>query len=240
MKKEISLMFSGGIDSTYAAIKLAKEFDHVHLLTYCNGYGHYKIKRTKKRYFELKKRFPEKFSFECFPIKSMFEEVLVKNLDKDSEKYSSGFIWCLGCKLTMHSMTIAFNKNNRIKFAADGSSYDTNEMVEQTPFALSLIRDFYKQYNIKFDIPVYHITRDEKRKALAELDFKLGMRLFDRHIGIQPKCIPGELYYSPLLIMGRPPFHQTKEVYKFYKEKLPILKKCINNKIKEGKNNGVL
>jgi len=236
MKKEISLMFSGGIDSTYAAVKLAKQFDHVYLLTYCNGYGHYKIKRAKQRYFELKKRFPEKFSFEYSPIKDLFEDVLIKNLDKDSEKYSSGFIWCLGCKLTMHATTIIFNKNNHIKFAADGSSQDTNDMVEQTPFALSLIKDFYKRYNLEFEIPVYKITRDEKRKTLARLGFKLGIKLFDRHIGIQPKCIPGELYYSPLLIMGRPPFHQTREVYRFYKEKLPILKECINNKTKKGKN----
>lgn len=227
-------MFSGGIDSTYATIELAKDFDTVFLLTYSNGYGHYKIKRAKKRYLELKKMFPGKFKFHYFPIKDVFEEVLIKSLDEDSKKYSSGFIWCLGCKLTMHSRTIVFNKLRNIKFAADGSSHDTNEMVEQTPFAISLVSDFYKQYEIEFNAPVYSITRAKKREKLANLGFKLGIKIMDRHIGIQPKCIPGELYYSPLLIMGKKPFHQTKEVYCFYKEKLPILKKYINNKIKQG------
>ncbi|MAG50862.1 hypothetical protein CL621_04470 [archaeon] len=232
MKNDISLMFSGGIDSTYAAIKLTKDFNKIHLLTYSNGYGHFKTKRAKNRYLELKKRFPGKFSFNYFSVKDIFEKILINNLDNDSQKYSSGFIWCLGCKITMHSKTIMFNKLKGIKFAADGSSHDTSEMVEQSPFAISLISDFYKQYGIEFNAPVYRITREEKRKKLADFGFNLGIKIMDRHIGIQPKCIPGELYYSPLLIMGRPPFHQTKEVYSFYREKLPILKEHINNEIK--------
>lgn len=32
---EISLMFSGGVDSTATALILAEQYDRVHLLTYC-------------------------------------------------------------------------------------------------------------------------------------------------------------------------------------------------------------
>ena len=36
-RNEIVLMYSGGLDTTYMAIQLAKEFQKVHLLTFCNG-----------------------------------------------------------------------------------------------------------------------------------------------------------------------------------------------------------
>lgn len=227
--KEISLMFSGGLDSTYAAIELAKKYDKVHLLTYSNGYGHYMMGKSKRRFKELKKLFPGKFMFHFTSIKSLFERILIDSLKEDSRKYSSGFIWCLGCKLSMHAQTILFNKRNNIKEAADGSSQDTSEMVEQSPFSLAMIKDIYSSNKIKFYNPVYNITRSEKRNALKMVGLNLGIQIFDRHLGIQPKCIPGELYYSPLVIMGNSPHHPTKEISMFYREKIPI----ITNYIKE-------
>ena len=227
MEKAISLMFSGGIDSSYAAIELAKEYDIVYLVTYSNGYGHFQIKRAKKRFNELNKRFPGKFRFFYSSIKNIFEEILINGIDNDSKKYSSAFIWCMGCKLSMHSQTIIFNKKKGIKFAADGSSQDTNELVEQSSFALSLISDLYEKNGISFKTPVYDINRKDKRRESRNRGFSLGIKIMDRHLGIQPKCIPGELYYSPFLIMGKQPYHQVKEIGRFYKEKLPLLNKVI-------------
>ena len=106
-------------------------------------------------------------------------------------------------------------------------------MVEQTPFSLSLIKELYKKYEIKFKPTAYKVPRKDKIRKLKELGLNRGISFMNRNIGIQPKCIPGELYYSPYLIMGKQPHHQNKEVYYFYKDKLNILDEYIKKQLKE-------
>ncbi len=73
MSREAALMFSGGVDSTVAAVKLLDDFDRVHLLTFSNGYGHYAFGRTRRRVRELDERYPGRFIHFEASIKSMFE-----------------------------------------------------------------------------------------------------------------------------------------------------------------------
>ena len=51
--KKISLMYSGGLDSTLTALTLGKTYDKVHLLTYKRGYGHWFVKWSSTRVDEL-------------------------------------------------------------------------------------------------------------------------------------------------------------------------------------------
>lgn len=232
MKNEISLLFSGGVDSTIAAMKLASSYERVHLLTYCNGYAHFHMGRSRKRFMELKERFPGKFIFYTSNIKDIFQEITVKSLLKDYKDYYSGFIWCLGCKLSMHARTIIYNLENRIKNVADGSSYDTREMVEQKPFSVSLIKVLYEKYGIRYTTPVYQISREQKRKKLKKMGFFMGIPVLDRYLGIQPRCIPGELYYLPSILFNKSPYHQDKHIYSFFRSKQPIINDYVNNYFK--------
>lgn len=230
---QVSLMFSGGIDSMYCALKLASKYESVHLLNYSNGYGHMFLNESKKRYLSLIKggKNEEKYVFSYASIKKLFNKVLIDTLDKDMEKYSSAFIWCMGCKLSMHAETIAYDIINGIKRSTDGSSYETREMVEQSPFSISLIKKMYSKYGIDFSPESYKISRAEKLAYLKQNGISTGIKILDRNIGIQPKCIPGELYYSPKIILGMEPFHQEKEIYKFYKDKESILLEHIETKV---------
>jgi len=225
-----SILFSGGIDSTYTAMKLTDQYDQIYLLTYSNGYGHLHIDRTKKRYKELDKLFPGKFKHEIINIKKIFEKIVIDSISKDMKKYSSGFFWCFGCKLSMHTQTIIFNRNKGIKKTIDGSSADTKEMVEQSPFSISLIKKLYKEHSQSFNSTHYNISREEKRKFLSKNNIRLGIKIFDRHIGIQPKCVPGELYYSSYILFNKLPLHKNKEISTFYNEKINHIKKIISTK----------
>ena len=55
-KKEIALMYSGGLDTTYAALQLAEEFSKVHLLTFCNG-ACIRVDASKKHALMLQDKF---------------------------------------------------------------------------------------------------------------------------------------------------------------------------------------
>jgi 7-cyano-7-deazaguanine synthase in queuosine biosynthesis len=230
MTKKISLMFSGGIDSTMTAVLLAKKYDEIHLLTYNNGYGHMFMNTVQKRVNELNSMFDNKFEYSLMSTKDLFEKIIVNNVVNEVKTHKSGFVWCLGCKYAMHAKSIIYNKKNNILEMTDGSSKSTKDMVEQKPFSVKIIKHLYKNHGIKFHTPVYNIPREESIKKLKKLKFNMGwFRVLDRFIGIQPKCFAGEIYYMPNLVFGKTPKHDNKEIYKFYLRKQNILEECIKN-----------
>lgn len=220
---EISLMFSGGVDSTVTAMHLARRYDRVHLLTFANGYGHYGFSRPRRRARELSDRFPGRFVYHFESSRPLFEAMAVRTLEEDYRRYGSGFIWCLGCKLAMHAMSASYDLRHRIREHTDGSSGDTSEMVEQSRLSLSMIARFYGDHGIRFAPTDYDVPRDEKRAFLKLSGFRMGLPIRDRYLGIQPSCVPGELYYLPYLLLGRPPVHPERAVARFIREKRPIM-----------------
>ncbi len=227
-------MFSGGVDSTSAAILLSKQHEKVHLLTYCNGHGHYNMGVSKKRADELAAKFKDKFTFNLINIEPLFRMMVLETLEEDYAYYKSGFIWCLGCKLAMHTQSIIYNLKHGIKLMADGSSRDTSEMVEQMPHSVSLVMMFYEKYGIKYFVPVYDQTRREKIKMLKELKFHMGIPVRDRFLGIQPRCIPGELYYLPYILFNKALEHEKPLVTRFIEEKQKIAEVYIKEQLKNG------
>ena len=235
--KEVALMFSGGVDSTFAALRLSERFEKVSLLTYSNEYAHYHLKRARRRFYELRKIAGDKFSHEIISIKDIFDEVVLRELDDDYKTYSSGFIWCMGCKIVMHARTIMYNLEKGISCSCDGASLATAEMVEQMPASLREIKDFYAYNKIDYSLPVYNVPREEEIAELKKKGFFMGIRILDRHLGIQPRCIPGEIYYLPYILFKQPLRHAETDVRAYIRakrEKLQPMIDEISKKTKKG------
>jgi hypothetical protein len=220
--KDVTLMFSGGVDSTVTASLLAQRFKKVHLVTYSNGYAHSHFRRAEIRAKELLAVFPDKFCHSLLSIRELFEFLTVNTLEKDFREYGSGFIWCLACKIAMHTRSILYNLENGIKWMADGSSGETDEMVEQMPVSVNMIGRFYEQFGIRFHTPVYHLTRKESIAVLEKIGLKRGIRIKDRFLGIQPVCRPGLIYYLPFLLFNQAPDHQEETVARFIEHKIRL------------------
>ncbi|MGM5487323.1 MAG: hypothetical protein ACQESG_00065 [Nanobdellota archaeon] len=216
---ETALLFSGGIDSTYTALLVGKETD-VHLLTYRNGYGQFFFNRARKRYHELKRH--GQFTHHPLSIKSLFRTLYLK----DCTDYPA-FAWCLSCKLAMHIRTINHCRMYNIKQVYDGSAADTAEMVEQSTTAHNLIKELYAAHSITFSSPAYKISREQKKDFLQKKGFRLGIQIFNRNMGIQPKCIPGELYYAPYILCNIRPSHDPEKIEAFFKEKETQIQRLI-------------
>jgi predicted subunit of tRNA(5-methylaminomethyl-2-thiouridylate) methyltransferase len=223
MTRKAALMFSGGVDSTVAALKLLDEFDQVHLLTFSNGYGHYAFGRTRRRVRELDRRHPGRFVHFQASIKELFEEICLSTIQEDYREHGSAFMWCMGCKLAMHARSVIYCRRNGIESMADGSAADSDEMVEQMLLSVSMVHHLYRDWGIDYFVPVYHVSRDEKRRMLRDEGYFMGVPLLDRYLGIQPSCIPGELYYLPYILFNKAPGHEEETVARYIASKRPIL-----------------
>ena len=224
---DITLMFSGGVDSTATAIMLAEQHPRVHLLTYRNGYGHWYFHRVKARYDELSRVMGESFQWTLVSIKDHFGKLLVDTVLDDYSKYKSGFIWFMGCKMAMHMRSVIYCLEHGVPRMADGSNEDTNEMVEQMLISLTLIRMFYGRYGVEFGTPVYEVRREDSRQLIKQWDLNMGIQVMDRHLCIQPTCVAGELYYMPYLLFNKRVKHDESEVAEFIAGKQQIADRII-------------
>lgn len=229
----VSLMFSGGVDSTTAALALAERFERVHLLSYSNGYGHTKLHRTATRVRELERHAGPRFVHHRASIQPLFDRLLVDDLQAEYRRWGSGFVWCLACKLAMHSHSILYGLEHRIPEMADGSSASTGEMVEQSLLSLYLFRELYAEWGIRFTTPVYTIPREQEIERLKQRGFRMGLRIRDRFLRVQPKCRPGELYYLPFLLFDQPPKHDEDKVAAFLDEKRSVARAWIRERCAE-------
>lgn len=221
-QRQAALMFSGGIDSTTAAIRMTREFERVHLLTWGNGYGHYRLARTRSRLAELQRLYGDRFVHGMGSVQQLFERVVVDNLEDNWRRQGAGFIWCLGCKLSMHAHSVVYCLEHGIRTLADGSSQSTGEMVEQMLVSVYRIREFYARYGIEYRTPVFTTPREEEIEFLRKEGFRMGIRVRDRFLGVQPKCRPGELYYLPFLLFNQPPKHDAAPVVAYLDEKAEV------------------
>jgi hypothetical protein len=83
-------------------------------------------------------------------------------------------------------------------------------------------------------VPVYEQTRQEKKKMLQGMKFRMGIPIKDRFLNIQPKCIPGELYYLPYLLFNKALNHEEMLVAQFIEKKQEIAQGYIEDCLKNG------
>ncbi|OGW75955.1 MAG: hypothetical protein A2Z72_04640 [Omnitrophica bacterium RBG_13_46_9] len=193
--KEIALMYSGGLDTTYAALTLAETFSKVHLLTFCNGVC-LRPRASRKHFSMLREKFGrDKFEHTVIPIAHIFA-FLRKNIIKDMLKYRSPLLFDLCCRLSMEIATILYCMDKRVSYATDGSNPRTQgQMFIQQEGYLKLVDKFFSRYGIE-SVRSYNMlcSRDEIRQRLRDKGINTEVRWL-RFLGIstqlftQPFCL---------------------------------------------------
>jgi len=222
--KEISVNYSGGVDSTATAIKLLENFDRVHLHTYDHGYGQWFVKLSQRHVRDLKREFGEdRVRSRIISSKSLFEKIVLNTLRSDVKKYKSGFVWCMGCHTAFHTLTIIYNLKNGIPFASDGSSPEVDFAVMQMPSSLIDTADYYAKWGIQFSMPMYGLkTREQAKELLKKYRMSTGIPFRERNPGTQPLCVTGNFQHVLDTIFSIRPQYDPVQVHRFNMEKHQI------------------
>jgi len=240
---EVSVLFSGGSDSTLAAAKVCERFEKVHLLT-CQHSAMFFIGKSKVNVNRLKMKYGEdKFTHRIINIDRLFQSILHGDPTKrfsDIRKYGTylSACFCGACKLAMHTWTIMYDLENEIRFSCDGSNKGA---VPYFPDAVCKeeLKDFYKQYGIDYDSPIWEY--DGKTLKSDEELFRLGITprkevKFPAEIQVfstQHSCLDGfhhvyvRGYYLPTY--GAEAFKRTSVAY--YRDKMAICRKYIEKNL---------
>ena len=157
------LMYSGGKDSTLAAIRLYNAGYNVHFIHFDNGH----MRDQDKPYLTFQKTFNKEqdyyFDYELssVDIKQLFEEYygewsdLIDNQDLLSE------IRCLSCRMAMYTKLLQIAKEKGYKYVAEGARISQKFMLEQIPI-ITRLKDLASSQGIKLLLPVLYVDDDQE------------------------------------------------------------------------------
>ena len=231
---EVSVLFSGGSDSTLAVARVCERFERVHLLTYQHS-AMFFVDKSQVNVERLRRKFGEdKFTHKIIDIDDLFQSILYGNPTQrfsDIRKYGTylSACFCGACKLAMHTRTITYNLRNKIQFSCDGSNKGS---VPYFPDAVCKeeLKNFYARFGIGYNNPIWEY--DGKTLRSDEALFRLGITprkevKFPAEIQVfstQHSCLDGfhhiyvRGYY--LLRYGAEAFKRASAAY--YKDKMEI------------------
>lgn len=161
---EVSVLFSGGSDSTLAAALLCTHFKKVHLLTFHHSAMSYTDK-SKVNVRRLEEKFgKDKFTYRLIDIEETFQKLYYNRYLHDLRRFGLFLApaTCNVCQLAMHTQTIIYNLKNNIHFACDGYKQEKKHIyIVMAKEGREMIRGLYHEYGIDYDNPVYDILRTD-------------------------------------------------------------------------------
>lgn len=172
--RRISLLFSGGADSTLAAAKLTTNYGEIDLITF-KHYATWHIRASEKSENRLRAKYPQvKFKHIYLNSSDLFLRLQARILRDLPGHPFLNLYFCGACKLAMHTELAAYNLQNGIKSAASGASRLMPMFPDQTPGGIeALQKHLYGPLGLTLESPVFETERsDHEAMNLGLLDRK--------------------------------------------------------------------
>lgn len=158
------LLYSGGKDSTLAAIRLYRSGYNVHFIHFDNGHmlDQDKPYLTFLETFNKDKDYYFDYSLSSVDIKDLFDEYYNEWSSKISyDKELDSEIRCLSCRMAMYTKVIQIAKERGYKYIAEGARISQKFMLEQLPITQRL-KGLASSHGIKLLLPVLYVDDDQK------------------------------------------------------------------------------
>ncbi len=159
---DVLLLYSGGKDSTLAAIRLYKAGYNIHFIHFDNGH----MRDTDKPYltyaltFAQKKDYYFDYELSSIDIKPLFEEYFKNWSTELTDPSLTSEIRCLSCRMAMYTKAIEIAKEKGFKYIAEGARISQEFMLEQLPI-INRLKDLASSYGIKLLTPVLYVEDDQ-------------------------------------------------------------------------------
>jgi predicted subunit of tRNA(5-methylaminomethyl-2-thiouridylate) methyltransferase len=167
----ISVLYSGGLDSTLTAAILARKGYNLHLITCDNGVS-YGIDASRVHVRELEGLFPQKIlTHEIIRVGGLFKTLSLIPIEEDFKKYGNTNLVCLGCKLSMFTHAMIYSIENGIDTIVDGFNKRQDGFPEQKLIVKNELKKWMKRYNIEYVNPIYsdYSSKDEVKAKLFDM-----------------------------------------------------------------------
>lgn len=239
-QSKVSILFSGGSDSSLAASLMCEQYEQVYLLTfYHKGIPHAEnaIKNAKK----LANKFGnDKITHEFIYFGDVFKQIYYGNYWKDIKKYKSfmTLCFCNACQLAMHTKTIIYNINHNIHTTCDGYKHEKRHIYcFMSDLGIKETKKFYQKYGIEYRNPVYSIVRTDWKLFDMGITTKKNIKFPNEGVDYttQHHCRNGILVNTYLMGYYIPIYGHQKNIEKslsYWKEKIELLTKNISNSLK--------
>ena len=162
--KEISILYSGGSDSSLAAALMCGQFDKIHLLTYYHT-GIPLADRAKINATKLTEKFgADKIVHKLINFETILKKLYYGTYINDLIRYRSYMTpcSCIACQLAMHTSTIMYNIDNNITSTCDGYKREKSHLyIFMHEDGVTELTRFYKHFKMDYSNPVYNIIRTD-------------------------------------------------------------------------------
>ena len=244
-KKELVLLFSGGIDSTYTVTLMQEEWNKIYLITY-DRFGFLNTSNSKRSASDLKKRFgEEKFTHRIINIDKLFRKISYESYLKDVFRYKLFLLSTCGlCKLAMHWQTIIYCLENKVFNVCDGSNREMGTDPSQNEMILEEMKKLYKEFQINYFSPAFYDSREKREKTLFDLGLSPVQHPKWTRFSLerQPFCTQERLFliffeYAHTNLKGQyvndKIYRYEKRLIEFHREKMNFIRKQIYRYIKK-------
>lgn len=186
---DVLLLYSGGKDSTLAAIRLRNAGYNIHFIHFDNGH----MMDSDKPYLTFQKTFANqegyifKYENRAINIANLFNSYFNSWREEHGDNLNGynldSEIRCLSCRMAMYTKAIIYAKENGFKYIAEGARISQKFMLEQ-PAMINRLKKLAENYGIELLFPVLNLVDDEEEKQeLIENGFSSK--------GWESKCLLG-------------------------------------------------
>jgi hypothetical protein len=185
IKPSATVLFSGGADSSVAAIFAIKNHSVITLLTFKNNYELF-INRCCRMAERLKVKYRFKSINHKIINNSKIFKLILKNVFRDNGYQRNLKYMLLVQRAAMYIQTVIYCLENEIKFIYDGSNYKQGRFAfPQREEIVVIVKDFFKSYGLLYQCPIYYNSELSEEQLIKE-----GL------------ITPGELYQTERLILN--------------------------------------
>ena len=187
--KDVLLLYSGGKDSTLAAIRLRNQGYNVHFVHFDNGSMRDEDKPylTFQNSFGLKNGYYFDYSLHSRDVSKNFQDFFEKWAIEKGDTLEHGTmtseVRCLSCRMAMYVEALCIAKAKGFSYIAEGARISQKFMLEQEAM-INRLKDLAKRYGIELMFPVLTLEDDEtEKRELIENGFSSK--------GWESKCLLG-------------------------------------------------